>query len=249
MPHSILIVDDDRAFREELRESLFNYDVVEASDGEEAIELINAPNEIDVVILDVMMPKLRGTEVLKRIKKAVPEVAIIVLTGFSSKDIAIEALKGRADDYLEKPVPIEKLKATIEGLLESKKRADGIDSETLEGKIDRVKTYALRNWHKRIRLEDAAAKVFLSPKYLSRVFCEHVGMNYSEFCLEVKTDKAKELLDKGGQNIDQISDRLGYKNAESFIRTFKKRTGFTPTEYRLHGRPKSDRAAKNSPSK
>jgi two-component system, response regulator YesN len=232
MRHGILIVDDDRAFREELGESLYNYNVVEAQDAEEAIKVINTPNEIDIVILDVMMPKLRGTDALKQIKKTAPEVGIIILTGYSSKDVAIEALKGGADDYLEKPVAIEKLKETIEKLLEHKTRTGEIDSETLEGKIDRVKSYVERNWHKRICLEDAAAKVCLSPKYISRIFSQYGGKNYNEFCLEVKLDKAKEMLDKTGYNIDQISDRLGYKNAESFVRIFKKRTGCTPTEYR-----------------
>jgi two-component system, response regulator YesN len=249
MPNSILIVDDDRAFREELKECLFNYDVVEAADGEQAIELINSPNEIDVVILDVMMPKLSGTEALKRIKKAAPEVGIIVLTGYSSKDIAIEALKGKADDYMEKPVAIEKLKGTIEKLLENKNRTGEIGSETVEGKINRVKNFAARNWHKRICLEEAASKVYLSSKYLSRIFRQTVGMNYSEFCLEVKTEKAKELLDKTGCNIDQISDKLGYKNTESFIRTFKKRTGSTPTQYRSNSASKSSGASRNGKTK
>jgi YesN/AraC family two-component response regulator len=232
MPHHILIVDDDKAFREELRECLYNYQVALASNGEEAIGLISAANETDLIILDVMMPGLTGTEVLKKIKKLAPEVRIIVLTGFSSKDIAIEALKGKADDYLEKPVGIEKLKETIEKLLESKGKAVDADSEDTEGKIDRIKHYVARNWHQKITLGDAAARVALSPKYLSRIFSERVGMTYSEFCIDVKISKAQEMLDNTGYNIDQVSDKIGYKNAESFVRIFKKRTGFTPTEYR-----------------
>jgi YesN/AraC family two-component response regulator len=234
MRYNILIVDDDKAYREELKECLYNYDVTEAADGEQAIKLIKDPNEIDVIILDVMMPKLRGTEVLRRLKKIAPEVKIVVLTGYSSKDIAIEALQGKADDYLEKPVAIEKLKETIDGLLEARQNASDIDAETVEGKIARVKDYTARNWDKRIGLPDAAAKVHLSPKYFSRIFNQQAGITYSDFCIEVKIDKAKELLRNTGYNVDQISDKIGYKNTESFTRIFKKRTGCTPTEYRAH---------------
>lgn len=232
MSHHILIVDDDRAFREEIRECLYNYQVSLAESGEEAIGLISAPNETDLIILDVMMPGLSGTEVLKKIKTLAPEVRIIVLTGYSSKNIAIEALKGKADDYLEKPVGIEKLKETIEKLLEGKRGTGDVDGEDSEGKIDRIKHYVERNWHQKVTLEDAAARVALSPKYLSRIFNEREGMTYSEFCIDVKIGKAQEMLDNTGYNIDQISDKIGYKNAESFVRIFKKRTGRTPTEYR-----------------
>lgn len=232
MRRTILVVDDDKAFREELRESLYEYDVVEAGDGERAIKIIEDPNEIDVVILDVMLPRQRGTEVLKKLKKSAPDVGIIVMTGYSSKDIAIEALQGRADDYLEKPVAIEKLKASIDKLLEKRAGEGEEEADTIIGKINRVKNYATRNWRKRICLTDAAAKVHLSPKYFSRIFNQHAGMTYSEFCLTIKIDNGKELLAKTGYNVDQISDKLGYKNTESFIRMFKKRTGCTPSEYR-----------------
>ena len=62
------------------------------------MQLLRKPNEIDLVLLDVMMPGLSGTEVLREMKKLSPNLAIIILTGYSSKDVAIEALKGHADD-------------------------------------------------------------------------------------------------------------------------------------------------------
>ena len=56
------------------------------------------------MILDVNMPGSKGTEVLKDIKALYPDLGIIILTGHSSEDVAIEALKGHADEYLEKPL-------------------------------------------------------------------------------------------------------------------------------------------------
>ena len=176
MPYQILLVDDDREFREELRECLDEYDVIEAASGSEALKLLKRPNEIDLVVLDVMMSGLRGTEVLKEIKTRHPELKVIILTGFSSKDIAIDALKGRADEYLEKPLDIYRVKAAIAGLLgESEVRADPTDRSTA-GKIARVKRFLERNWHKKVCLKDVSLPVGLSDKYLSRLFKAETGI-------------------------------------------------------------------------
>ena len=68
MREKILLVDDDREFRYEFRECFDEYDIIEASNGDEALQIIQRPNDINVVILDVMMPGLKGTEVLKKMK-------------------------------------------------------------------------------------------------------------------------------------------------------------------------------------
>ena len=232
MPYTILLVDDDKDFRDEFRDSLEDYNVVEASNGEEALNLLKRPNEIDLVILDVMMPGLQGTEVLREIKKIEPNLGIIILTGFSTKDVAIEALKARADDYIEKPVDIDKTKEIIKKLLEIKKEGGIIYSQGIKGKIERVRHFAQRNYHKKVTLKDAANLVYLSPKYLSRIFKQATGSGFSDYKLKIKIEQAKKLLAKTSYNINQIAENLGYENAESFIRQFKKFSGYTPTGYR-----------------
>ena len=232
MPYNILLVDDDREFREEFRDYLEDYQVIEACNGEEALKLLKKPNVIDLVILDVMMPGLRGTEVLKEMRKTDPHLGIIILTGYSSEDVAIEALKGRADDYIQKPVDIDKAKEIIERLLETKRGEGDIDIVDIKGKIERVKHFVERNYHKKVCLKDAAQAVYLSPKYLSRIFKQSTGKSFSEYKLKIKTEKAKELLSKTGYNVNQLAEKLGYENAESFIRLFRRFAGYTPTEYR-----------------
>lgn len=232
MPYNILLVDDDKEFREEFRDYLEDYQVIEACNGEEALKLLKKPNVIDLVILDVMMPGLRGTEVLKEMRKTDPHLGIIILTGYSSEDVAIEALKGRADDYIQKPVDIDKAKEIIERLLETKRGEGDIDIVDIKGKIERVKHFVERNYHKKVCLKDAAQAVYLSPKYLSRIFKQSTGKSFSEYKLKIKTEKAKELLSKTGYNVNQLAEKLGYENAESFIRLFRRFAGYTPTEYR-----------------
>ncbi len=232
MPYTIMLVDDDRDFRDELRDYLDDYQVIEAANGEEAIKVLEKPNEVDLVVLDVVMPGVKGTEVLKKIKQMAPDLGIIIMTGYSTKDVAVQALKGRADDYIEKPLQINKIKSTIDRMLKAKEFDTDRFGNDIKGKIERVKRFAERNYHKRVCLKDAATAVCLSPKYLSRIFKQNTGIGFNEYTLEIKIDRAKDLLEKTGYNIEQISDKMGYQNIESFIRIFKKLTGKTPTEYR-----------------
>lgn len=228
----ILLVDDDRIFRSEFRDSFEEYGVIEASSGEEALSMLKKPNEIDLIILDVRMPGINGIEVLGKIKKMSPEVKIIILTGYSSKDVAIEALREKVDDYIEKPMDIEATKKVIDRMLEAKSVGSKQGGTDIESKIERTKFFLERNCFKKITLKDAAQAVYLSPKYLSRIFKEHTKTGFNQYKLRLKINKAKELLKKTTYNIDQISDKLGYENTESFIKCFKTITRLTPTEYR-----------------
>ena len=232
MPYTILLVDDDEDLRYEFRELFDDYNIIEASNGKDALEILKKPNEIDLVVLDVIMPGPKGTTVLKEIKSTSPDLAIIILTGHSTKDIAIEALKGKADDYIEKPLNITKAKDIIEMLLKTSGVKKEIDDSDIKNKIERVKQFTEKNYHKKVSLDDVANLIYLSPKYFSRVFKEHTGMGFSDYKLQVKIDKAKEMLETSTSNIDEISYKIGYENTESFIRIFKKITNNTPTEYR-----------------
>lgn len=232
MPDKILIVDDDKEFREELRQCLGEYEVVQAVNGEEAVNMVKKPNEISLVILDVKMPGISGTNALARMKEISPELKIIILTGYSSKDVAVEALKNHADDYMEKPFALQELKDTIDRFL-SGRRPGQSGSSDLEAKIRRVKEFVIKNCCKKISLVDAANVVSFCPKYLSRVFKERAGMGFGQFRINVQMDKAKELLLSGDYNVSQVSDKLGYQNPESFIRQFKRTAGCTPTEHRV----------------
>lgn len=234
MSYQILVVDDDSEFRQEMCECLHNYRVIEASNGPQALQILKKPNAIDLVILDVMMPQMTGTEVLRQIKANYPHLSVIILTGQSSKDVAIEALKGRADDYIEKPFEVERFLSVIQKILESKRKT----ASGYINKMERVKIFLENNCDKKINLNHVAEEVCLSPKYLSRLFKENSGTGFNEYRLKIKIDKAKELLKTTDLTVNQIAIQLGYKNPESFIRMFEKLLGSTPTEFRVKNRDK-----------
>jgi YesN/AraC family two-component response regulator len=232
MSYQILVVDDDAEFRQEMCECLHNYRVIEAANGPQALQILKKPNAIDLVVMDVMMPNMLGTEALRHIKTSYPDLSVIILTGQSSKDTAIEALKGRADDYIEKPFEVDKFLSTIHRILESKRKA----SSGHLNKMERVKLFIEKNSDKKINLNHVAEEVCLSPKYLSRLFKENSGTGFNEYRLKIKIEKAERLLKTTDFTINQIAIQLGYKNPESFIRIFEKSLGLTPTQYRVKNR-------------
>ena len=114
----VLVVDDDKAVRESLRRSLeYNgYDVALACDGAEALAGIGGTAP-DVVIMDLMMPRLDGIEATRALRSAGNDVPILVLTARDAVGDRVEGLDAGADDYLTKPFALAELLARLRALL------------------------------------------------------------------------------------------------------------------------------------
>jgi two-component system, OmpR family, response regulator MprA len=114
----ILVVDDDRAVRESLRRSLqFNgYSVQLAGDGQQAMEVL-ATQRPDAMVLDVMMPRVDGLEVCRRLRGTGDDLPILVLTARDAVSDRVAGLDAGADDYLPKPFALEELLARLRALL------------------------------------------------------------------------------------------------------------------------------------
>lgn len=122
----ILLVDDEREFVAILTQRLTkrNYSVTFAHSGKDALAQLEENKNIEVAILDVKMPGLDGIETLKLIRKKWPLVEVIMLTGHSTLDSAINAIKIGAYDYLLKPIKIEQLVSKIEKAACKKRHRD-----------------------------------------------------------------------------------------------------------------------------
>ena len=114
----VLVVDDDRAVRDSLRRSLeFNgYEVVLAADGAEALVMVGTQHP-DVVVIDVMMPRLDGIETTRALRASGNDVPVLVLTARDAVGDRVEGLDAGADDYLTKPFALEELLARLRALL------------------------------------------------------------------------------------------------------------------------------------
>jgi two-component system response regulator CpxR len=114
MGAKVLLVDDEKDFVEVLAERLENrgFEVRQAFNGEEAINLLNQ-QDVDVVILDVLMPGKDGVQTLSEIKQLKPLTEVIMLTGHGTIETAIQGMKFGAYDYLMKPTETEDLVTKI----------------------------------------------------------------------------------------------------------------------------------------
>ncbi|MBI5875478.1 MAG: sigma-54-dependent Fis family transcriptional regulator, partial [Deltaproteobacteria bacterium] len=109
-----MVVDDEESIRQSLSDVLKDegFDVILAGDGQEALKMLNS-NMPDLVILDIWMPVMDGTEVLKEIKKSQPELEVIMISGHGNIEAAVKAIKLGAYDYIEKPLSLEGVLLTV----------------------------------------------------------------------------------------------------------------------------------------
>ncbi len=124
--HRILIVDDDAGPRESLNMILKPFYIIYlASNGEEALAMAEQ-YPIDLVILDLKMPGLQGTDILKEIKRQHSDIEIIILTGYGSLKSAVESIRYGAADYLLKPFNVAEIISVINKTLHKKKLYDDL---------------------------------------------------------------------------------------------------------------------------
>ncbi|MGZ8383252.1 MAG: response regulator [Nitrospira sp.] len=124
----VLVVDDEPDIRKVVRMTLqkAGYEVIEAENGEKAIEAINTGENrllLDVLICDIRMPKINGVEAVAYFQQEWPRVPIIVLTGFPDTDMATSFLRSGVVDYLVKPVEGEKLRTAVARAMEQRELA------------------------------------------------------------------------------------------------------------------------------
>ncbi len=111
----VLVVDDEEHHAEATAEILTRagWDVTTAVSGMQGIELISR-GSYDVVVTDLVMKDADGMEVLRQAKKRIPDAVVIVMTAYGSIDSAVETIKRGADDYVEKPINIHRLRQVVE---------------------------------------------------------------------------------------------------------------------------------------
>lgn len=125
MSRTILVVDDEKHIREGLVAALSmdGYDGLQASDGDEAWKIINS-TPVDMVITDLRMPGMSGSELLKKIYSTYPTIPVVVLTGHGTIEDAVDAMQNGAVDFLTKPVNLDHLSVLIRKTLSNKDLAD-----------------------------------------------------------------------------------------------------------------------------
>ncbi|MDY0097733.1 MAG: sigma-54 dependent transcriptional regulator [Bacteroidales bacterium] len=133
----ILVIDDERAIRNTLKEVLEyeKHEVDLAEDGPTGIELFNA-NTYDIVLCDIKMAKMDGIEVLQKISESSSDIPVIMISGHGNIDTAVEAIKKGAYDFLEKPLDLNRLLITIRNATD--KSSLITQTQVLKNKVSRM---------------------------------------------------------------------------------------------------------------
>jgi two-component system, OmpR family, KDP operon response regulator KdpE len=168
-PAKALVIDDERAIRKLLRMGLITqgYEILEASDGKTALELLaQAP---DVVVLDLGLPDMKGLDLLKAIRIRNESVPIVVLSSRSDEAGKVEALDLGADDYVTKPFGMDELLARLRNAVRHQLHVQG------ERPVFRVGELSVDLVRRIVKIRDTEVK--LSPKEydLLRVLVQHAG--------------------------------------------------------------------------
>ncbi|BDV44930.1 hybrid sensor histidine kinase/response regulator [Geotalea uraniireducens] len=131
----ILIVDDeaDIALILKLQLEDIGYRTVRARDGAEALEILEGES-FALVLLDIRMPRMDGMEVLARIRRDYPELVVVMMTAHGSEDIAVEAMKKGAVDYISKPFSSDDMKGRVERAIQYNRTR--LENERLQRELD-----------------------------------------------------------------------------------------------------------------
>lgn len=248
----VLIAEDNPEMRAYIRKHLgANFRLLEADDGEEALEL--ALHAIpDLVLSDVMMPRMDGYELCQRLKSdsRTSHVPVILLTAKSGHASKIEGLSQGADDYISKPFDMQELYLKISNLISSADRirqryqvsglVDTIEHADLGQQetsfLSALKDYVHDNiGNPEIKVSDLAASAHMSERTLSRKLKALTGESPKKMLLTIRLEYTANLLRTTHLPITQIGSRAGFSDGSHFTRSFKEQYSMTPSDFRKTG--------------
>ncbi|MBZ0154671.1 MAG: DNA-binding response regulator [Alphaproteobacteria bacterium] len=204
----------------------------------------------DFILLDSGYQVQKGLHLLKEIKTTCSDIPVIFFTSAGSEEVAINAFRLGARDYFRKPFDPGEVQKRIEGILRYKRAAERKrvpciavhDAATLAAagfsalykprNIQHVVRYIQHNLTTELRLSGLAREAHLSKYHFCRIFKQHVGVSPKRFIINLRIEKAKELLVKEEMNVSLAALEAGFNDLSNFIKEFKKYTGITPTAYR-----------------
>lgn len=247
---TILIVEDNFEFRHFLTEQLHDrFNVLEAGDGEEGEKLANN-NSPDLIISDLMMPKLNGLELCQRLKTNIQtsHIPVILLTARLSDEAKIESYKAGADSYISKPFNFEVLLTRIEMLIEQQEKRKKLFHKTIEITPSTITNTSLdEEFVKKALLlvekninnteystDDLSSDIGMSRSALYRKFESITGLTPNEFIRSVRLKRAAQLIKDSQYNISEIAMMVGFNTIKYFNRHFKDEFGMTPSQYRIN---------------
>lgn len=246
----LLIAEDSPDMQQYLYDVLSpQFHVTLANDGAIAWKMLSENSSAyDLVISDIMMPNMDGTELLNKVRmsETLSDMPFIFLTALAEQEEIIEALYIGVDSYLTKPFVVEELLARINSLLHYRKQRN-VYRQTNEEKEDNrdAEPLSKAKWLKELddvlensiqysdlKVDALAQALFVSERTLRSRIHHFCGMSPSEYVLKYRLQKALKLLEtQTHTSISQVCYTVGFKNTSHFSRVFKAEFGKSPSDY------------------
>ncbi|RPI75774.1 MAG: hybrid sensor histidine kinase/response regulator [Ignavibacteriales bacterium] len=244
----ILIVEDNSDVRSYIREQLeMDYQVIEASNGEDGIS--KAQSGIpDLIVTDVMMPKMDGYQFSKQIRgdEKTSHIPIVMLTAKAALDDKIEGLETGIDAYLTKPFSAKELRVRIKNLIYQREQlrkrfskstvikpsevsAISVDQEFLQKVIMIIEKHFD---DEKFGVDPLAEEVFMSVSQLNRKLNALVDQPAGQLIRSLRLQRAADLLKQNAGSVAEICYKVGFNDQAYFSRAFKKQFGVSPSEYK-----------------
>lgn len=245
----LLVVDDNDEMRAYIG-SVFDspFQIIGASNGDEGLAL--AKDLIpDVIIADIMMPKLNGIDMCKDLKRDLKtsHIPVVLLTARGSLEYKLEGLEGGADEYVTKPFNPKVLQLKVKNLISRRNtlhayfKGQGILSLepkriTLSSADDQFIKTALELVELNISnasytVEDMSRDIGMSHTQLYRKIKALTGQTINEFIRAIRLKRAAQLLEQHQLTVSEITYKVGFTDLQHFRECFKKMYGLTPSQY------------------
>ena len=242
----ILVVEDNYDMREYIKESLdSDYIIEEAVNGEQGVR--KAEKIIpDLIVSDMMMPKMDGNELVRILKndEKTSHIPIILLTAKAGHEDKLVGLEIGADDYLTKPFDIKELHARIKNLIKIRRRLQAkygtleyvfnYGTKKVTGSDDQFMIKVMDVINKHISEEDFSIEEFgnevgMSRTQFHRKFKAVTGNPASIFLRSVRLTRAKKMLEERQGNISEIAYSVGFSSPSYFTKCFHEQFGYPPS--------------------
>ncbi len=243
----ILVVEDNYDVRNYIKENLEQYyRIEEAVNGEEGI--LKAIEKIpELIITDVMMPKVDGFQLCTNLKNdhRTSHIPIIILTAKADKENKLSGLLLGADEFLAKPFSPRELEIRVGNLIHIRQllrekykeisviksedvKANPIDKEFLDKVFNQIKDHLE---DQQFSVQKLADDLTMSVSQLNRKLNALINQSAGKLIRATKLDYAAKLLEKNAGNITEIAYRVGFADVSSFTNSFKEKFGISPSEY------------------
>ena len=243
--YTVLIVEDNTELRNYLKHELSkSYKIIVAENGQKGYEL--AVQKLpDLIITDVIMPVMDGLQLCKNIKGDLKtsHIPLLMLSAKAMVKDRLEGIDSGADIYLSKPFELDILKSSLAQLITSRQimfkkfysgiTKDGKDKTTsLDNDfIQKILHFINENISEPLlTVELLSSKIYLSRSQLYRKIKTLTGVSVNEFIRNVRLEKAKQLIEQGNNNINEISYKVGFTSPSYFSKCYKIKYGHLPTQ-------------------